>query len=255
MTELDRHATHKSADSDCASYVRVELLTVGESQYLTGRINTQVPHRETVQDGNMARAVERMLRILLHNDPVRLRGPRRQNWLIAGLRNLKKGRMVYGAEAFQLVGLVDGDVQSLAGIALNVRREVDTWQLGGRIHYAGKFGGVGPDLTLVGHLAVQFHLMWFTHPKGNTTFYFGAIAGLDHQRYEGPSGIDGGPSSTSASLFAVGGRMGIEMFRASSSRVDLFAQAMAPTGAATDDNDQVIDAWVPSVTAGLGIAF
>lgn len=255
MTEIDRHATHKAAEGDCASFLRVELLTVGSGQYLTGRINTQVPHREMVQGGDLARTVERMLRVVLHNDPVRLRGPRRANWFLDNLRNLKRGRMVYGVEAFQHLSLVDGETQSLAGIAINVRREVEAWQLGGRMHYAGRFSPAGDGLTLVGHLAVQLQIMWFSHPRGDTTVYFGGIAGLDHQRYDGPSGIDGGPSSTSASLFAVGGRLGVEMFRATSSRVDLFAQVMAPTGTSTDEADQVIDAWVPSATMGLGIAF
>lgn len=254
MSEIDRHATHRSATSDCASYVRVERLSIDGKVLLTGRINTQVPHRETVVDGRIGKAVERMLRVLLNNDPIRLRGPRRKNWLLDGLRSLKTGRMVYGIEAFQLVALVDGP-QSVSGIAVHARREVDTWQLGLRLHYAGKLNGIGPDLTLVGHIAVQLHLMWFTHPHSDTSFYLGTLAGVDHQRYEGPSGIDGGPSSTSATLFGVGGRMGVEMFRATSSRIDIFAQALAPAGTSTDDEDLVIDAWVPSVTFGAGVAF
>lgn len=255
MSEIDRHATHRSATSDCTSYVRVERLSIDGTVLLTGRINTQVPHREPVVDGNIGKAVERMLRVLLNNDPVRLRGPRRKNWLLDGLRSLKKGRMVYGVEAFQLIAPVADGTQSVPGIAVYARREVDTWQLGLRLHYAGKLDGIGQDLTLVGHIAVQMHLAWFTHPLGDTSFYLGALAGVDHQRFQGPSGIDGGPSSASATLFGVGGRMGVEMFRTTSSRVDLFAQALAPTGTSTDDDDLVVDAWVPSVTIGAGIAF
>ena len=255
MAEIDRHTTHRSASTDCASYVRIERLTIAAETYLTGRINTQVPHRETVVEGNTARAVERMLRVLLNNDPVRLRGPRRQNWLLDGLRSLKKGRMVYGVEAFQLLAPVDDGLQSLSGIAVNARREVDTWQLGLRLHYAGILDGVGSDLSMVAHIAVQMHLMWFTHPGSDASVYLGAIAGVDHQRYQGPSGVDGGPSSASATLFGLGGRLGVEMFRATSSRVDLFAQIVAPTGTSTDSEDLVIDAWVPSLTLGAGIAF
>lgn len=255
MAEIDRHTTHRSATSDCASYIRIERLSIDQKTYLTGRINTQVPHRETVEDGDVAKAIERMLRVLLNNDPVRLRGPRQKNWLLDGLRSLKTGRMVYGVEAFQLLALMDDGPQSVSGIAVHARREVAAWQLGVRLHYAGKLDGVGPDLTLVGHIAVQMHLAWFTHPEGDTSFYLGALAGVDHQRFEGPSGVDGGPSSTSATLFGVGGRVGVEMFRATSSRVDLFAQVVAPTGTSSDDEDLVVDAWVPSLTIGAGVAF
>lgn len=254
-SEIDRHTTHRAATSDCTSYVRIERLDIGAASYLTGRINTSVPHREAIVEDNIARAVERMLRVLLNNDPKRLRGPRRLDAIRRQLSALKAGRMVYGVEAFQLLALVDGSSQSVAGVAINVRREVDAWQLGGRIHYAGRLGAGGADLTLVGHLAVQLQVAWFTHPHSDTSLYFGALAGLDHQRYDGPSGVDGGPSSTSASLFGLGGRLGVEFFRATASRVDLFAQVVAPTGSSTDEDDLVIDAWVPSATMGLGVAF
>lgn len=255
MAEIDRHATHRAATQDCASFVRIERLRIGDAVYLTGRINTQVPHREAVVDGDVGRAVERMLRVLFNNDPVRLRGPRRPNWLLDGVRALKTGRMVYGIEAFQLIALVDEGPQSVSGVAINARREVADWHLGLRLHYAGKLDGVGPDLTLVGHIAAQLHLAWFTDALGDTSFYLGALVGVDHQRFEGPSGVDGGPSSTSATLFGVGGRLGLETFRTTSSRLDLFAQVLAPAGSSTDANDLVIDAWVPSVTLGAGIAF
>lgn len=253
--ETDRHTTHIAATERCETTVRIERFDIGTRSYLTGRMSDSVPHREEIVEGDVARAIERLLRVLFNNDPVRMRGPRRFDALRQRLASLKAGRMVYGIEAFQLIALVDDDPQSVAGVAINVRREVDAWQIGGRLHYAGKFDGVGAALTLVGHLAVQLNVMWFTHPDADTSAYFGVVAGLDHQRYEGPSGVDGGPSSTSASLLAVGGRFGVELFRATRTRADLFAQVMAPVGATTDDQDLVIDAWVPSATVGLGVAF
>lgn len=253
--ETDRHATHVAATERCETTVRIERFDIGTRSYLTGRMNNSVPHREEIVEGDVARSIERLLRVLFNNDPVRMRGPRRFDALRQRLKSLKAGRMVYGIEAFQLVALVDDDPQSVAGIAVNVRREVDFWQIGGRLHYGGRFDGIGDDLTLVGHLAVQLNVMWFTHPNADWSVYFGTVAGLDHQRYEGPSGVDGGPSSTSASLFAVGGRLGVELFRATTGRADVFAQFMAPVGTTTDDQDLVIDAWVPSATMGFGVAF
>ncbi|MCB9547219.1 MAG: hypothetical protein H6706_15415 [Myxococcales bacterium] len=256
MTELDRHPTHRAAEADCSSFLRVEVLVLAGSQYLTGRINTQVPHREVVEDGDIARAVERMLRVVLHNDPVRLRGPRDEGWLRAGIAALRGGRMVYGIEAFQLMAPLDGGLESMPGLAVMVRREVASWHLAARLSYAGRTAGAGPDLHLVGDLGLQLHLAWFLSPEADTAFYLGGVAGLDHQRFEGPSAIAPDERhSASATAFALGLRLGVELFRTTTGRLDLYAQAMAPTGASTDEEEGVVDAWVPSVSLGAGIAF
>ena len=254
MTEVDRHATHRAVETDCSSYLRVELLQIGTSRYLTGRINTQVPHREQVE-GDMAQAVERMLRVVLHNDPVRLRGPRDEGWLRAGIGALKNGRMLYGIEAFQLMALLDG-VESMPGLAIMVRREVARWHLAARASYAGRFADAGPDLHLVGHLGVQLHVMWFADPQADTSFYIGGLGGLEHHRFEGPSAVENNDVlSATATTFGLGLRMGVELFRTTSSRFDLFAQAVAPVASSTDAENGVVDAWMPTVALGAGILF
>src|SRR5258708_37645184 len=60
--EVDRHRTHHAVENDCQSHLTVELLDLGkEGRWLTGRIDTQVPHREQVQEGELVAAAERMV--------------------------------------------------------------------------------------------------------------------------------------------------------------------------------------------------
>src|SRR5688500_13291762 len=80
ISELDRHPTHRAADDGCVSFLRVELSQVGDARYVTGRVNTQVPHREPASD-DLAEAIAQMLRIVLHSDPMRLEDPARVDWL------------------------------------------------------------------------------------------------------------------------------------------------------------------------------
>lgn len=254
MAELDRHPTHRAAEADCTSFLRVELLTVGSDRYLTGRINTQVPHRETVEE-DIARTVERLLRVVLNNDPLRLRGPRDEGWLRAGIGALKNGRMLYGIEAFQLMALLEG-AESMPGLAILVRREVARWHLAARASFASRFADAGPDLHLTSHLGVQVHIMWFTDPHSDFSFYLGGLGGLEHHRFEGPSPVeDGAERTASATTFGLGVRLGLELFRTTDGRFDLFAQGVAPVSASTDVEQEVVDAWMPSLSIGAGIMF
>jgi hypothetical protein len=76
-SEIDRHPTHRAVSSDCESTLTVEVIDLGAGggKWLTGRLNTQVPYRERVGAEGLAPAVERLLTVLLHNDPLILRGP------------------------------------------------------------------------------------------------------------------------------------------------------------------------------------
>ena len=77
-SELDRHATHRAADEDCQGNLTVELLDLGGGErWVTGRINTQVPFREKVGADGIGPAVQRLLAVVLNNDPLILRAPNR----------------------------------------------------------------------------------------------------------------------------------------------------------------------------------
>ncbi len=257
IDELERHPTHRAADDDCESYLRVEVLALADQQFVTARVNTEVPHREKVAGDDLAGAIGRVLRVVLHNDPVTLRGPHKEDVFRAGVRALKAGRFLFGAEAFQIVGLVEGEASSAPGLAFVARREVLAWHLGARLSFAHRLDGDPSELALTGHAGLQLHLAWFPWYEADTSGYLGLVLGMDHERFEGPAPLLGpGETHTFATTgFGVGVRTGLELFRTTTSRLDLFAQAVLPAYSATDDEAGVVDSWVPTVSIGAGMLF
>lgn len=257
MTEIDRFPTHRSAAEGCGSHLRVEIIDLAGKSYVTGRINTQVPHREPVEGDDLATAIERMLRVVLHNDPVRLRGPRSENFLRRGLSGLKNGETLLLAEVYQVVTPLDGGVSSLAGVAVGARREAADWHLAARIHYAGRLASPPAGaLAMTGRVGVAMQLAWFDDALADTAWYVAAEAGVDHQRFEGPAPRFGGEDeSYTQTGFALGVRGGVELFRATTTRLDLFVQATLPVFMTTDDEGGVVDGYLPGFTAGAAMLF
>ncbi len=257
ISELDRHPTHRAATNgeECLSHLRVELIEVGGERYVTGRINTQVPHREAVTE-DLDDAVSQLLRIVLHSDPMRLEDPARDDWLRRQKALFRRrGVTLYGVEAFEVAGGVDGRFTALPGVALTVRREVDQWHVGVRL--AGAYDpGDGDDLRMTAHVAAQLELAVFASDVAPTTVYGAVLLGLEHQRFQGPSPVaDGARRVATATGFGVGLRGGVELFRANEARMQLFVQANVPAFTASDDEGEVVDAWVPTLCAGVGAIF
>lgn len=256
-TEIDRFPTHRSADEGCGSFLRVEIIDLSGSTYVTGRINTQVPHREAVVE-DLATAIERMLRVVLHNDPVRLRGPRRDNLLRRTLRGLKHGATFFGAEAYQVMTLVDGELAALPGIAAIVRREAQDWHLAARLSFAHRLSDPPTGgLELTGRVGFGLQALYFSDPLGDTSLYWGVEVGMDHQRMAGPApgfgeGVEDAYSQTG---FAIGGRVGIEFFRTTTGRLDLFSQLTIPVFATHDEEGAIVDTWLPGLSVGAGLWF
>ncbi|MCA9541607.1 MAG: hypothetical protein KC620_22065 [Myxococcales bacterium] len=258
MTELDRFPTHRATEGDCGSYLRVEVIEVAEATYVTGRINTQVPHREAVEEGDLAHAIERMLRVVLHNDPVRLRGPRSGDWLRDAFRALKRGETFYGAEAYEVATWLDGGPTALGGVAVQLRREAYDWHLGARLAFAHQFSDTPADeVHLTSHLAIQLEAIWFPNPLADSAFYVGGVLGAEHQRFHGPApGYgEGVAEDYNQTGLSVGARAGFELFRTTTGRLDLFAQAMLPAFLTSDDEGKVVDAWLPTLSVGAGMLF
>ena len=265
-SEIDRHTTHQAADSDCASFLRVELIeldaAMGGGRFVTGRMNAQVPHREPVPvEGGEPRidtAVASLLTVLLHNDPVRLRGPRREGWLRSNLRMLgREGTTLVGMEAFQTTLWLDSKIRSLPGVALTARREVDRWHVGFRV--SGAFApATDPNaLALEAVFGVHLEAAWFADPLGDTSFFVAGVAGIEHQRFHGPAPLlgDGVMRDVGVTGLAGGVRAGMELMRITDTRLTVFAQGLVPMFPSSDDVSGVVDAWLPSVSAGVGMVF
>ncbi len=257
--ELDRHPTHRAATADCQAYLSIELLDFGAAgKWLTGRLDTQVPHRERIGADGMAPAVERLVTILLHNDPLVLHGPESQSWLERQERALKlRSTMHLGLEVYELATPVGAPFGTLSGAALALRREVDQISIGVRV--AGAFNpGATPDaLSLRMQFDAQVEATFFFRPVSSVSLFASALVGLVYQRFAGPASFDG-PGATgvaSSDGLALGVRLGVEALRITDLRLLAFLDLEAPTFTSQDLDHGVVDQWVPSAALGIGVLF
>ena len=259
-SEIDRHPTHRAASTDCESTLSVEVIDLGPSggKWITGRLNTQVPYRERVGADGLAPAVERLLTVLLHNDPLVLRGPESQGWLVRQERALALHSTThYGLEAYELGAPVGGTLATLPGVALSLRREIDQVAIGVRL--AGAFSPGAEAATL--HLAVQFDAQvtatFYFRPVESLSLFASALVGLDYQRFQGPALLDGAGAVgvATGSGLAVTARVGVEALRTSDVRLLCFLDLELPTFVSHDPDHGVIDQWVPAASLGLGVLF
>jgi hypothetical protein len=259
-SEVARHPTHVVADGECRTHLEVELIEVKEGRFLTGRIGSQVPHRVRIEgkDGLTA-ALEELLRVVLHNDPVTLEGPRQQNWLSGSVDQLRrKGQNLYGAEVFEWAALVGGKPRQLPGLALRLRREVGSWHVGLRLAAA-----VWPEtmrrseLEPALHIAAHAEVAKFASALSDASAYASVMVGVEHQRFRGPAPLlgEGAYGTASDTGLSLGLRGGVEVLRTTDVRFDLFVQALFPVFLTKDDDGGVMRQWVPSVAVGGGLAF
>jgi hypothetical protein len=259
-SEVGRHPTHVVADKDCRAHLEVELIEVKEGRFLTGRIGSQVPHRVRIdgKDGLMA-ALDELLRVVLHNDPVTLEGPRRQSWLSGSVDQLRrKGQNLYGAEVFEWIALVGGNPCQMPGFALRLRREAGSWHVGLRLS-----GAIWPsqmrqsEIDPAMHVAAHAEVAKFASALSDVSAYASALVGVEHQRFRGPAPLlgDGAYGTAHATGLSLGLRGGVELLRTTDVRFDVFVQALFPVFVTKDDDGGVMRQWVPSAMVGGGIAF
>ncbi|MES1166240.1 MAG: hypothetical protein ABUR63_10805 [Verrucomicrobiota bacterium] len=257
--EIDRHPTHRAATSGCQAYLSIEVLDFGAGgKWITGRLDTQVPHRERVGPDGMVPAVERLLTVLLHNDPLVLRGPESTSWLARQQRALMvRSTMHAGVEVYELVTPVGAPLGTLPGVALSLRREVDQISIGVRV--AGAFNPAAqPDgLSLRLQFDAQVEAAFYFRPIQSVSLFASALVGLAYQRFQGPATLDG-PGVTgvaTADGLAVGVRAGVEALRITDVRLVAFLDLEAPAFTSRDLDHGVVDQWAPSASLGVGVLF
>lgn len=255
-SELDRHAGHRSADGDCDSRLAVELVALDGERFVTGRIGIQVPHREQVEDG-LPSAVERLLRVVLHSDPLVLRDPDEEGGLGSAVRRLAShGQTLFGVELFERVAMVDGRVQALPGVGLRLRREMLRWHVALRLAVATRAAPRTERLSLRNVTDLSAELGWFFSAEASTSGYLVVALGLEHQFLRGPLRDD---PNRRDEVHGVGltasVRLGVELFRSADTRLDVFAELTLPAFVTRDELERVMRQWVPSLVVGVGVMF
>ncbi|MCA9641474.1 MAG: hypothetical protein H6718_32170 [Polyangiaceae bacterium] len=261
-SELARHPSHKLAKTNCETTLRIEVIEVeaklGGGLFLTGSVDGEVPDRVKVQPGRMDRAVEELLTVLLHNDPRRLSGPERADWFAQQRKSFRvRGINYIGAEVYEVGAVVDGRLATLPGLALVARREVDWFHFGVRVAGANQLNSGDDRLSLTTQVTAQLEASLFSSATASTAAFAGLVAGLEYQRFRGPTTLNGQRSieSATAAGFSPGLRFGLELGRYTTTHGLVFAQLLFPTFASHDVDTGVVDQWTPSVSIGAGMVF
>jgi len=240
-TEIDRHPTHRAATTDCETYLSIEVIDLGAQggQWVTGRIGTQVPQRERIGGDGIAPAIERLLTVVLHNDPLVLRGPESGGWLIRQERELQlRSRM-------------------RIGVAISARREVSTLYIGLRLGGALDPAARPDALHLQAQLDAQLEAALYARPSAAVSLFAGVLVGAVYQRFEGPAPLDGvgatGVATTMGLSLAV--RAGVETLRFADVHLLAFLELEAPAFVSRDPDQGIVNQWVPSSALGVGVLF
>jgi hypothetical protein len=261
--EVDRHPSHRATVKDCQGYLTVELIDLGGTgaqaeRWVTGRIDTQVPHREKVGADGLAAAVERLLTVVLHNDPVVLRGPESNTWMAQQKRALERRSATrIGAEVYEIGTVVGSGLDTLPGLAFVLRREVSALYVGARLGGAIAPGHIPDRLRLRAQFDAQVELALYANPAANVTLFAGALLGLVYHRFEGPAPLDG-PDATGSAVstgMSIAVRGGVEAMRTANVRVLAFLQLQVPAFMSQDPDHGVVDRWVPNAVLGAGVLF
>lgn len=257
--EVRRHPGHHPVEHGCSTTLRVEYIHTGSTGYLTGFLDGQVPARvEVSKPAELAGAIPPLVARVLGSDPLSL-AQDAAAYLDALSRTdsaLRQGAMLYGLEAFQTVIRGQGGADYLPGLALYLRRGLGSFAVGARgaVSFLPASPGVGerPKTTLVALLEPGF--AWFASPAGRTSFYLGASGGVGVLRYAASSAevVD---EEITAWGFVLGARLGVEMFRATDWRFDVFASATLPLFISQSRETALVDVYAPAAHGGLGIAF
>jgi len=257
--EVRRHPGHHPVDDACATTLSVEYIRTARTGYITGFLSGQVPARVAVKKrGDLEDAITSLVSKVLDSDPHSLAQDAAAylDALSKTESSLRMGTMLWGIEAFQTVIRGEGGVDYLPGLAMNLRRGLGAFSVGARAAVSFLLSesdlAERPTTTLLVLLEPGF--AWFASPKGRTSFYMGASGGVSVLRYAGHTAEQGDHGMTEWG-FVLGARMGVELFRASDWRFDVFVSGTVPLFISRSRETTLVDVYAPSAHAGLGIAF
>jgi hypothetical protein len=206
----------------------------------------------------LAPAIERLLTIVLHNDPTVLRGPESNTWMARQKRALERHSATrFGAEVYEIGTMLGSGIDTLPGLAIVLRREISALYVGARLGGAIAPGHIPDRLRLRAQFDAQVEVALYANPAANVTLFGGALLGLVYHRFEGPAPFDG-PDATGSAIstgMSVAVRGGVEAMRTANVRVLAFLQLQAPAFMSEDPDHGVVDRWVPNAVLGAGVLF
>ena len=258
LSELSRHRTHQAAEQGCLSHLRVEVFFVGDQRYLTARMSGEVPYRVRVEGegiGPLESALSEALTVVLHNDPVRLRGPQRDAGLVGWLGTMRRrGVTVWGVQLHEMAVYAQGKACFVPAVGLMLAREAGSWQVGLGAGVGADLQGERSTVRLTSLLRVEAQLAYFFSEQASTSFYTMGMAGLLNQRFEGPVDATRRDDQSVAGA-ALGLRAGVELLRETDTRMHLFVEGVAPLYGSTDEDVGLVEGWTPVVGGGVGVVF
>lgn len=259
--EVARHPSHRVGHGACSTHLRVELLEVHGDRFLTGRVDGEIPQRITVEgrDGRaLESAVSELVRIVLGNDPVVLHAPGEQSFFSARVLELKNlGRNTFDIAGLEAVSLLSGRATFQPGVLVGFTREVSMWQLGVEALFAQRLNGHAGRLDLDTMARLQITGALYFSKEADVSAFTGLSLGLGYQRFTGPrgAGLGRGDGEYSAVGPGVAFRAGLELFRATTTRVTVFAEAFIPMFVASDEQTEIVQSYVPTLALCAGARF
>lgn len=247
--EVDAHPTHTATTTACEQHLRVESFTLGDTRYLTGRLDALVPERLEVDD--LEEAVIELVSVLLHNDPLRLDRPGSDEGLAGALKRLRRAPNAWGLQLEERFGVIGGGIASLPGLAVHMRRELLRWSVGIVVGVNTRLTPSPDTLHLRLVARVAFTANWATSRDADAAGIFGFRIGLMHIWAEGPR--QDLPERTDAAFGTgpfVGVSSGVELFRTTTTRLSLTVAIDVPLFLIRDDVDAVTRTWLPTAVFG-----
>jgi hypothetical protein len=263
-SELARHPSHRASASGCESRLSVELFHLGNTRYLTVRIDGEIPMRYPVaSDAELENRLGDGVSRALGNDPAYLaENPERMSGGERALRSvLVRGNNTFRLSLFQTVARTDTGAAFAPGLAFELSRGADHFAVFARTAVAGNLSAIhGSEraLRLLGQ--VDAGVTYEASARAATSGYLGLGAGLTLLRFEGrvdendPDSLDR-VDVAGATLEA---RFGVRFFRMYDFDCDAFLITALPLFA-TKNPDALLfgesGIYTPFVQLGLGVGF
>ncbi len=259
VSEMAHHPTHQVVRRGCATTMRLEYIQLDGDGTLTGQLHGSVPHRVRVaRRADLPAKIREVVAFLLKREPVYLVENLGSSGLLAPprLSLLRHGVYLFGVELAELLWWTDRGQSALPSVALRFRRTVDRWFLGAQAGFAynPQPRPAFPEahfLRYHGTARVEAGVIFF--PKSATSLYLSGLVGVEYLQVYGL--VDGQRRDVVLALFGLSARVGVELFRLYTFRLDFFAQVNLPFHKARNIDLPVIDAYTPSIQLGVGVSF